>query len=44
MLNLLAIIDVLYRDPADPRHRTLARSARPDNDSTTPAAGNQESA
>ena len=29
MLNLLAIIDVLYRDPADPRHRTPDTAGQP---------------
>ncbi len=29
MLNLLAIMDILYRDPADPRHRYLNRTPSP---------------
>jgi Family of unknown function (DUF6677) len=44
MLNLLAIIDVLYRDPADPRHRTLAGAARSDNDSSATTTSNREPA
>jgi len=44
MLNLLAVIDVLYRDPADPRHRTLAGPAASDNSEAVPRPGAEETA
>jgi len=44
MLNLLAIIDVLYRDPADPRLRTLNASKASDNDLAAPPDSERETA